>query len=414
MNYANPLAAISDGAASNRWDPAWIAKASPHLLAPDHLSNFAYAAVAAKLGKLFTLAGHTTLGQTWTDSAELAYQWADDIYQGYAASGISDPSWIAHYITTLDFKTRSGFSDSQLTTHFNSLQTQCAEMRMFAVYNLYTAFAAQSPDTGSAPYWAIIEPLQDDVSQTGYNGALGVWEYAQGPTGDATFKAFYNGRWNLQPENNIYTAGLSGNRVYKYSGSGVNPSPSSPNNNLIYAFLTSDVRELGALPKDNTNKFLKYMQAGETYNTGANPYDCTCVTGIGLRQPHSLFIDREAMGIPPNEIPGFACYMGTGAWDTANVVINLQTEQANNFTASLLFSGDPYSSTNGYKKLVEPFHQMIPFGITHFRNTFAIYSTETDLGGPIFGRFANAMFLHGWDGNTETTPPKTRFFARCS
>lgn len=413
MNFKNPIAEISDGAAGNRWDPASSNSYKPHLLAPDHLSNFAYAAVAAKLGKIFQAAGHTTLGQTWIDSAELAYEWAEAIRAGYAASGILDAAWIAHYITTLDIKTRSGFSDAQLTTHFNALNAVCPEMQMFAVYNLYTAFAAQSPDTGSAPYWSLIEPLEDDVPQTGYNGALGVWEYAQGPTGDAGFKAYYNGRWNLQPEQSIYIAGLYGNRVYKYSGGGEFPAPSSPNNNLIYAFLTSDVRALGALAKDNTNMFLQYLQAGECYNTGANPYDSTCVTGIGVRQPHSLFIDREATGLAPTDIPGFPCYMGRATWDTANIVINLSTEQPNNFTAGLLFAGDPYASTNGYKKLVEPFYQMIPHGVTHFRNTFGIYTTETDLGGPIFGRFTQAMFLHGWDGNDNTEEPKTRFWARC-
>lgn len=413
MNYSNPLAAISDGKSGNRYDPSWLAVVNPHLLAPDHLSNFAYAAVAAKLGKIFRAAGHTTLGQTWLDSAELAYQWADDIYQGYAATGILDPAWIAYYITTIDLKTRTGFSDAELTTHFDALQTLCTEMRMFAVYQLYTACAAESPDTRSATYFAIIDPLGNATNQTGYNGALGLFEYSQGPTGDAADKAYYNSRWWIQPENFIYTAGLSGNRVYKYSGSGVNPSPSSPNNNLIYAFLTSDVRSAGALAKDNTNKFLKYMQAGECYNTGANPYDCTCVTGIGLRQPHSLFNDRLMMGVAASEIPGYACYMGTGSWATANILNGLGVDNALSFTSSLTAVGDANAATGGAKKLVEPYHNMIPHGILHYRNSLGIYTTETDLGGPIFGRFANAMFLHGWDGNTETTAPKTRFYARC-
>lgn len=421
MNYKNPLypgqadADISDGAASNNWDPSWMAGYQPHLLAADHLSNFAYAAMAAKLGKIFTLAGHTTLGQTWTASAELAYQWADDIYQGYAVSGIASAAWIAHYITRLNFKVRSGFTDPQLTTHYDALQTLCTEMRMFAVYQLYTAFAAQSPDTGSAPYFAIISPLGNTVNQTGYNGALGVWEYSKGPTGNTSDKDYYLSRMWIQPENFIYTPALTGNRVYKYSGSGNTPKPSGPNNNLIYAFLASDVRSAGALPKDNTNKFLKLVQAGECYNTGANPYDCSCVTGIGpeTRQPHSLFIDRFATGLAAHEVPGFPCYMGTESWATASIGAGLSTESPLNYTISRRTAGDPFASTNGSKKLVEPYHLTIPFGVVHYRNRRGIYTSETDLGGPIFGRFAQAMFLHGWDGNDNTEEPKTRFWARC-
>jgi len=417
MNFSNPLypinpaADISDGAAGSRWDPSWITLADPHLLAADHLSNFAYAVVAAKLGKIFQQAGHTALAQIWMDSAELAYEWADTIYQGYLVNDITDAAWIAHYITRLDFKTRSGFSDTDLKTHYDALIPRCAEMRMFAVYQLYTAFASQSPDTGSAPYWAIIEPLEDDVSQTGYNGALGVWEYAQGPTGDAGFKAYYNSRWYVNPEA-VYAPGLNGNRVFKYSSTGVNPWPSEPNNNLVYAFLSSEVHSPTPLPKDNTNKYIRYLQAGEGYNTGANPYDCTCVTGIGSRQPHSLFLDREATGLASSDIPGFACYMGTGAWANSAILNNLSNDSPVNFTCSNVRVGDP--TGNGMVRLVEPFHHMIPHGLTHFRNSYAIYTTETELRGPIFGRFANAMFLHAWDGNTETTQPKTRYWARCS
>lgn len=413
MNYSNPLAEISDGKAGSSVDPSWLSPHNPHLLAADHYSNFCYAALAAKLGKIFQAAGHTTLGQTWIDSAALAFQWAETIYQGYKAKrdlslpGIDATAWIDYYVNILDIKTRSGFSDAQLIANFDQVQDGLAGVRLHAVACLYAAYTAQSPDTGSAPYWAILLPLEDDAPQD-----YPIWEYAQGPAGDAGFKAFYNGRWHISPEN-VYAHFFANTAIYRCSGNGVNPWPSAPNEKLAYAFLTAETRSPTPQAKDNTNPFIKILQGGENFVTGANPYGLSCVTGIGVRGPHTLINDRIAMGIPPEDILGFPCYMGAGSWATANILNNLSTDVANNFTSSLTAAGDANAATGGAKKLVEPYHNMVPHGLIHFENTLAIYPTETDLASPICGRMANSAFLHLWDGNTVTWQPKTRFYARC-
>lgn len=412
MQYKNPLAEYSDGKAGNRWDPPHISPYNPHLLAADHASNYHYAMVAAKLGKLLQAAGNTVLGQKWIDSAQLAWDWAEAIYHDYANNGgIASPAWIAYYVTILDLKTRSGMSDPDLTTHFDILNGLCTSQRFLTAACLYTAYAAQTPDTDSAPYFAIIDAEGYAITLSGNTGAA-AWEYSQGPTGNAPVKAYYNGRWWIDARNSVYASRFTGTATYKYSGAGVNPWPVGPNSRCAWPFFAAATQVPTPQPTDNANDYLKIIQEGENFVTGANGYDCTCVTGIGLRQPHSLHTDREALGIAASDIPGYACYMGTHAWPNSLIFNNLGNDSQLNFTCSRVRTGDP--TGNGMVRLVEPLHHMIPHGLTHFRNTLAIYCTETDLANPLFGRLAHSFLLHAWDGNTETTQPKTRFFARCS
>lgn len=416
MNFYSASSPTAAGGGSI-YEPSWVTSQSGYVYPADHMSNFMYAACAAKMGKLLQAAGFTSLGQTWIDSAKLAWDWAQAIFADYAANGIAGTVWQAYYYTTLDVKTKSGWSDATITTHFGVVQTTANQFRCIAAACLYTAYAAQSPDTSSGPFLTILDTY-GYIQQTGFY-ALAAWEYSRGPTGTALYRDYINYRWTYDPENTNYNEYFTGVAGYRNSSADGVPWPSSPNLLLNAAFLASSERKINSgatpapYPEDNTNKFLKLTQAGEAYYTGANPYGVSTTTGIGPRQPTILSRDREVMAMASDDVPGFSCYMGNISWETFLPINNLQTDAPSVYTALHTIAGDPYATTGGNKLLIEPYARIMPPGSTHFRNTFVIYATETDLGRSLWGRVANNILLHCWDGNTVTTKPATRFRANC-
>lgn len=365
--------------------PSFTHSVEAHVLEADHCSTFWYAAVAAKLGRILQEEGYTDLGQTWIDSAEAAWDWAEAIYSDYASSDISGTAFVAHYLTLLDVKTRLSWSDATLKACFDVVQSLAGQVRYLAAACLFRA-------TATTTYSDIVEAAYA-LTQSGTTG-LAAWEYARGTGGNTTQKNYYNGRWHLYP-NSLYDEQMTNDsHAYRHGATGDIFWPPAGPGWLSFAFLY-------ASPKDQTSPFIQQIQAQEGFWAGANQISVCMTAGVGSTNPTLLHRDAEAMGLPSSQLVGFTSY---GFWWDGTKAIgpnNWEDDSTSNYTAVRLTGS--YSSTYGQHKLIEPHPRSVPATQAHWRNTFMIFHTEFVTQQSIVGRIRTALFLHSWDGNTDST-----------
>jgi endoglucanase len=377
MNYDGNGGGSAGG--GNGFEPSWISQQEAHLLAADHCSNFHYAACAAKLGRLLTEAGFERLGRQWIESAGLAWQWAERIWSSYREAGSAGAAWLGYYEGELAAISNAGWDENQVKRHFDSVQGQANEARIFAAGSLFTA-------TGSERYRAILEYKRGALSQTGIQ-ALGTWEYAQGKRGDRSHKDYYNGRWHIDPDNQ-YTEHFGGKTSYMFNGKANFFGPSGIPSDLIYAYLTR--------PRIDGKKYLDLLHAGEDFVTGANQSGLCCTTGLGARWPtQPLHRDREAVGLNAEDIPGLTLYMWWHDNSGGLFVFNFGDDSPLNFIVDRPLAGHAES----VNRMAEPYWRSIPAMQQHWQNTFVIFNTEFVTQQQILGRFIANLWRHGWDGN---------------
>ena len=390
------------------FEPSWISSQVPHMLAADHASNFMYAQLAAQMGEVLFANGHMALGNAWIQSANLAYIWANNIQGSYDQNVIFGTAFRDYYITTLDFQTRSGWSNTTMNTHWNAIGTAARAMRQGAAGCLYSAMITQG-NPNNVQYHGV---MTANLLSTGTSGwqAPGLWKYVNAPGANTQMVAYFPGYW-YNDANVVYQRSLhqANNTIYYSSGQGI-ASPQEGMFRLFVAALRSNVAY--SLPQElnNDNRYLKQLYRGENFSLGANPYNLSGVSGIGMRGPTVLFRDAEVMNV---SVPGLPCYMGRSSWETM-LMVNNGEYQTWYYTCRNVLFGDPYASSGGIKKLTEPYQRMVPPGMYHFKNTFVIYATEFVLAG-LLSRLAAYIFLHAWDGNNnQNTSPATTFLGRCT
>lgn len=389
-------------------EPSWLTSQVPHLLAADHASNACYAFLAAKIGKILYQNGHTTLGNTWIDSANLAYTWANTIVKSYSENGIFGTAWRDYYITTLDFQNRGNTSNAlglpdwqndKMNTHFNAINAEANQFQRAAAGELFSAFAAQGRlDQANLQFDSVLTANGLTTSLLDYS-AGGLWTYLKTPGANSMMSTGLEYAW-VNGAENVYDQALNdpANTAYYSSGNG-NPSPKEGMQALFYAFVNSDVAAIPK-PKTHDNKYLKHIYRGENFHLGANPFGYPCVTGLYRDGPTVLFRDAES---PLVSVPGLWCYMGRAAWATQTFAIN-GADISFYWTCHNVLAGDPNRSAGGGSlKMHEPYLYLRPPGLYQFKNTYVIFATEFVLAG-LFTRLAALIFLHAWDGNANNDP----------
>lgn len=122
-------AAGAGGGGANLFNASWTWRHDAEVMAPDHVQNFIYAGVAAKMSKVLRIFGFTSLADTWLASAEAAYDWADLIYTDGTARD-------AYY---LDTKTNAAWSDPTYATQIGRIQATVPTNKSFAAASLLSA-----------------------------------------------------------------------------------------------------------------------------------------------------------------------------------------------------------------------------------------------------------------------------------
>lgn len=374
--------------------PSWRSTATMYLHRGDPVANFMYAHCAAKLGRLLKEEGYTTVGQLWIDSAEDAYDWAEAIYTDYDASGITGAAWVAHYLTDIDVKTNSGWSDAQLTTVFDNLHLIAGNSRVDAAGALYAA-------TEGTAYEAVMV----GIGFVEINGThdVGVWEYIRKGTGAGDVIDYVNGiigNPSRPGRVHIHGSGLyNENLADEFAfNTGLNgPTSYQPSGIAIYAVWPY----IAQTPNTATDwdRWLVLIEAGEAYNTGANQQGLCCTTGIGYNNTVTLIRDREAANIKSEDMPGITTYTWPGS--AGAVFFNNYSSDAPSIYTVELPTGN-FEDTNGTKKIIEPIYDCRPKFEVHIRNTYDVFSTEYVTQNQILGRISNNLFLHAYDGNAVT------------
>jgi len=368
------------GGGGNNFEPSWCSQQQSVLLASDPISNYYYAGVAAKAAQIFRDAGFTTLGTIWQDSAELAWDWAEAMYQDYAANGVDGLLIVAHYITACNVMINASWDDATYAAKLAALQTAASSPRYFAAACIFRL-------TDDTTYGDIVANAFD-LAQTGVTG-LAVWEFVQAThsyTSPQNQKNYYNARWTTVA-NTQHANPLTGTTAYRNPNNANFFSPADCTY-LIQAFINST--------QNQSNVYLKLMQAGMAFWTGANQNGHCCSVGLGARSTlNPLHRDREAMGLDAEDVPGLWLYTWWHDNTQGIVVNNLSGENGSNFTIDRPTTADR-------TRVVTPYNHALPAHEQHWDNSYMIYNTEFTTQQDIVPMFILALWLSAWDGNTET------------
>lgn len=367
--------------------------------AADPYANFVYAGVAAKASQIFTAKGFTALAAMWKASAELAYDWADDLYADYLAhkddgNNLANATLIqAYFIGKLNMKVNGGWSDATFNTHmtvmFGSWMSKPKQFAASVLMNINGPTSIYADYLATFATGAITEPTA-------------IWEVANAavPPGVSAQVANYHGI--------SLTAGYANNRSVLDTVTDDfipgNAHVTMANGKSLWVlggndYIFQELIKTVAPANMQTNTLHKMIQGGVSWNMGANQENMCATVGLGNRHPVVLHREREAMGLESIGWPGIVCFTW---WESNNSGIAVQNfannDSAVNYTQNAAITY-PH-------KLIEPDYRSFPPFEAHWANTFVIYHTEFGGAQGLQNIQAN-LWLHAADGNTDTETPST-------
>lgn len=408
--------------------PSWFnAGADPNrCYAPDHVSNFLYAIVAAKLAIIFDAEGLTTLAATWLQSAEKAYEFAEAIYVdfngdaadatfenffGFSAVGAHE----AHYITTLNLKANAGYSDPTYATNIGKLQasdppTAGVTYKIADVWR-FGAAACLFRATGESYYGNIVGSSAKTSS------------YENNVVGFAVSSGYYVCMLEYFLATQEKNETVAGQYASTMNGSSLRAGIADFNQGAIgYRYPgASTASYVGSSPGGATllaqwhlylddPKYLEVMRAHQAYVLGCNQYGSCFTIGLGHRNPtEPLHEDKLRSGALQGPY-GTTFYMASEHMITLGITQNLGSDSPLNFTVQYP-TGD-YEATFGTKRLYEPTRYSRPLYEHTIENRFVIYHMEYTFHECAARLFLEALWLHGHDGNTQQTQSPARIRLR--
>lgn len=398
-----------DAADQNSADscPSWLNDSPVASYFPDHACTFAYAGLAAKLAKLLseetTLSStdRTRLVDTFTDSAELAWTWAENLYQD---SGDRE--------TYYGFMKGAGFDVTvgNYNTNMTNLQSWgvAGQARAFAAASLYRL-------TGDAAYKTIIDAEWGVFGWDTYGFAhSAAWEYSQASGADATIVA--NMKTIMYEKAFLYLnyhKAKTGYRHVKYPLSD-KWGYAGGNHELSSQTLTCahQIARAGGLSRET--ECLTALQAISTYLSGANQMGITYTVGMGQRGPgNALSADAFALGDYQANLPRGQTIYGSSInagrimtfvlmWGPS--LLCMPTDAQSGLTDVNLDTFDIREhmlSPNRFQIPVHEFHINTPNALEQME--FVVTQTSIPL-------YSINSYLQAWDGNTvtDTVPARTR------
>lgn len=258
-------------------EPSWLFRNTIFSYLPDHLTGFGYAGVAAKLAKVLGDLGYTSLASTYQASAELAWSWAEGIYQNTA--GARD----THYA---DFKTaaqaQEGWSETDYNTRMDQVQSRAVPFRNIAACCLFAL-------TGSTVYDDIVKGSWPWDPLGGAGNAA--YEYSIAAGADATIAAAMQSAITTRATN-FLTAWTYSDVAYRsigFLGQGQAFGEKSGgwgerSDSLILAHMIS-----------GDAVYLNALQDGFSHIHGANQTDRSWTPGIGTKPVNQgvLHVDSQ-------------------------------------------------------------------------------------------------------------------------
>lgn len=272
-------------------EPSFLEHYDVFAYAPDVVSTFKYAAVAARLARTLKEIGKNELSDLYGKSALAAWSAGE---KGYA-----DPD--AFYADAIAAGEEAGlFQGTPWPAFRDTLQKTASEYRATAAASLFRL-------TGKAEFGKIFFMAANTGLPIYAHTGDGAWDYLSSKTGDPMLKD----RLRNQFVNEAHmVAAAQDNLAYpamKHPGAPAGwGQGTAPDYNMMQLFM----RAYQIKPDDT---LLKVMEQTSASILGANQVGISFTTGAGVRQIlHPLHEDHRAMGVPAP--PGITIY-GFGSQD---------------------------------------------------------------------------------------------------
>jgi hypothetical protein len=318
----------------------------------------------------------TTAGNAWKASAELAWDWAEAIYQGWLAGGRTNATVDGYFNGVLGIQsigvtsTGAFMSDntvwnSMLTSMFNTGLPPNRLMAAGVLYNL----------TNNNTKYGTIIAAQSGLGAAPNQAGMGLWDFSNcsdAQTRYPTQVADLNSRW----------------------------ANTNVNKNSNFDMLVKPAIK-GAQNQDNQH--MKWLLERLNYSHGVNQEDMTAVSALGYRSPQNCSIrDREAMGLTSDFVPGTRMYWHFAGQHAYGGAASYSSDSALNYTVIYPTTSaiDPMWET----RVITPFPVMHPYEECFNDNTYAAFHTEY-IAVYSMEYFNIAMIAHCFDGNDVTTTP---------
>jgi endoglucanase len=274
-------------------EPSFLEHQAVFVYAPDHISTYKYAAIAAKMARILRDIGKSELADLFEKSALSAWTAAE--------RGYRDPD--SYYADALAAaQTTDVFSSIPWETRRAALQKTAAEYRAAAAASLFRL-------SGSPEYEEIFRLAWLDKLEIYAHTADGAWDYLHSSGGDPSIKDRIKARfigeasWIADEQDKLAYPSMKHPGAPAGWGQGT-----APDYNMVQLFMRGHQLSGNA-------KILRIMQLTSQGILGANQVGLSFTTGIGERQiRHPLQEDHRAMGVPsPSGITiyGFGPQAGT-------------------------------------------------------------------------------------------------------
>lgn len=257
-------------------EPSYLEHQAVFAYAPDVVSTFKYAAVAARLARVLTEIGKTELADLYATSARAAWKAGE--------AGFADPD--RFYAAAIAAGEETGlFAETPWETLKETLQKNAGEYRATAAASLFRL-------TGEAEFKTVFETAVSGGLSIYAHTADGAWDYLSSPGGDLTLQ----GRLRQQFLDEARMVSKAQDALaypsMKHPGAPAGwGQGTAPDYNMVQLFM----RAYRLQPDD---QLLRIMEQTSAVILGANQVGLSFTTGAGTRQIlHPLQEDHRAMGV---------------------------------------------------------------------------------------------------------------------
>ncbi len=345
------------------------------LLSADPMNNFLYAALAGKIGQVFNEAGFVTEGAAWVASAELAFDWAEALWQDFKTNSVAGPVIQGYFATTLDFYTRAAATTPPWsTTKSNTAIAELFNNFHTGVFRTWAATVLLNA-TNDPAYETIIQSRVPALWADGLNDYTGHanWEHIQSPQCPTAQRDYVNSRWDT-----------------------------APSSNGVYGELAMRVRAALKGAQDSSNPHYAVLRRRLAEALGICQTGKSKIIGVGNRWPRNLtHNDKFAFQLTGEQMTGTRIYhnasrnLGGGA-----SIFDGATDHPVWANAEL-YSG-LYEDTLGSRKMRYPLRLMQALDEITVDSKDAINFCEYTITQSITNDLYVAQILNAWDSNTAT------------
>ena len=369
------------------WEPSWLFRGPVTIYHPDHISTFAYAALAAKLSRILYGLEHIELATTYRQSAVAAWNWAETIHTDASARN----SYYG-YLKKSSGTAQGYLSDADYAHNMSVLHDGALSYRMLASACLLAL-------TNEAKYRAVIS---NPKYPAGYWGAA-AWEASNT---NATIPSLRRDlkqalvkiadRYVAYSRATIAYRNLQAAGHYSMAYGGAGPNMQGSSQALIWAHhITGD------------SKYLECMQANMAFVHGANQNGISLTNGIGIRNlTETLHRDSMATG---DKLPIGLTSEGWGnkfSVDFSRGQSFISYIQEPNADTAIADLSTPPGDYLKQRELTPRYSFSFPLYEKLLECWLAIEQMEFTTQQTILPQLYAALYLHGWDGNTASHEPK--------